>query len=47
MGHRRGSTDAQMGDEAQIEPNWVADWDETAQPAPDFEVDQRQQLVTG
>jgi hypothetical protein len=30
--------DAQMGDGAQIEP---ADWDLAAQPAPDFEVDQR------
>lgn len=30
--------DAQMGDGAQIEP---ADWDLVAQPAPDFEVDQR------
>ena len=30
--------DAQMGDGAQIEP---ADWDLTAQPAPDFVVDQR------
>jgi hypothetical protein len=27
-----------MGDGAQIEP---ADWDLAAQPAPDFEVDQR------
>ena len=30
--------DAQMGDGAQIEP---ADWDLAAQPAPDFEADQR------
>jgi hypothetical protein len=30
--------DAQMDDGAQIEP---ADWDLAAQPAPDFEVDQR------
>jgi hypothetical protein len=29
--------DAQMGDGAQIEP----DWDLAEQPAPDFEVDQR------
>jgi hypothetical protein len=29
--------DAQMDDELQIEP----DWDLAAQPAPDFEVDQR------
>ena len=31
-------SDAQMDDGAQIEP---ADWDLAAQPAPDFEVDQR------
>ena len=30
--------DAQMDDEAQIEP---ADWDLAAQPAPDYKVDQR------
>lgn len=30
--------EAQMGDGAQVEPT---DWDLAAQPAPDFEVDQR------
>jgi len=29
--------DATMGEGVEVEPNW----DETAQPAPDFEVDQR------
>ncbi len=29
--------DAPMGEGVEVEPNW----DETAQPAPDFEVDQR------
>lgn len=33
--------DAQMDDGAQVEPDWGADWDGTAQPAPDFDVDQR------
>jgi hypothetical protein len=33
--------DAQMGDGAQTEPDWAPDWDGAAQPAPDFEVDQR------
>ena len=33
--------DAQMGDGAQTEPDWATDWDGAAQPAPDFEVDQR------
>ena len=33
--------DAQMGDGAQIEPDWVTDWDLAAQPAPVYEVDQR------
>ncbi len=33
--------DAQMGDGAQSEPDWATDWDGAAQPAPDFEVDQR------
>ncbi len=35
-------SDAQMDDGAQIEPaDWVTEWDGAAQPAPDFEVDQR------
>jgi hypothetical protein len=33
--------DAQMDDGAQSEPDWATDWDGAAQPAPDFEVDQR------
>jgi hypothetical protein len=33
--------DAQMDDGAQTEPDWATDWDGAAQPAPDFEVDQR------
>ena len=33
--------DAQMGEGAQTEPDWATDWDRAAQPAPDFEVDQR------
>jgi len=33
--------DAQIDDGAQIEPDWGSDWDGAAQPAPDFEVDQR------
>lgn len=33
--------DAQMDDGAQVEPDWGADWDGAAQPAPDFDVDQR------
>ena len=33
--------DAQMGEGAQTEPDWATDWDGAAQPAPDFEVDQR------
>ena len=38
-GHRWDDcSDAQMDDGAQTEP---ADWDLAAQPAPDFEVDQR------
>jgi hypothetical protein len=36
-----GGGDAQMDDEAQSEPDWATDWDLAAQPAPDFEVDQR------
>ncbi len=35
-------SDAQMDDGAQIEPaDWATEWDGAAQPAPDFEVDQR------
>ena len=30
-----------MGDGVQIEPDWVTDWDEAAQPAPDYEGDHR------
>ena len=33
--------DAQMDDGVQIEPDWATDWDWAAQPAPDYEVDQR------
>ena len=32
---------AQTDDGAHIEPDWATDWDGAAQPAPDFEVDQR------
>jgi len=32
---------AQMGDAAQTGPDWATEWDEAAQPASDFEVDQR------
>ena len=34
-------SDAQMDDRMHIEPDWATDWDGAAQPAPDFEVDQR------
>ncbi len=35
-------SDAQMDEGAQIGPaDWVTEWDGAAQPAPDFEVDQR------
>ena len=33
--------DAQMNDAAQIESDWATDWDGAAQPAPNFDVDQR------
>ena len=33
--------DAQVDDAAQIESDWATDWDGAAQPAPDFDVDQR------
>jgi hypothetical protein len=33
--------DAQMDERVQAEPHWSADWDLAAQPAPDYEVDQR------
>ena len=33
--------DAQVDDGVQSEPDWATDWDGAAQPAPDFEVDQR------
>jgi hypothetical protein len=33
--------DAQIGEAVQIEPDWPASWDDAAQLAPDFEVDQR------
>jgi hypothetical protein len=33
--------DAQTDEGVQIEPDWATDWDGAAQPAPDFEVDQR------
>jgi len=33
--------DAQIGEGVEIEPDWATDWREAAQPAPDFDVDQR------
>ena len=33
--------DAQMGEGVEVEPDWKTDWDMAAQPAPDYEVDQR------
>ena len=33
--------DAQMGEGAQVEPDWANDWAGAAQPAPDYELDQR------
>ena len=33
--------DAQAGVGVDVEPGWTTDWDGTAQPAPDFDVDQR------
>jgi hypothetical protein len=33
--------DAKLDDGVQIEPDWCADWDLAAQPAPDYKVDQR------
>ena len=33
--------DAQMGQSVEVESDWATDWDGAAQPAPDFEVDQR------
>ena len=33
--------DAQMDDAAQTESDWATDWDGAAQPAPNFDVDQR------
>ena len=33
--------DAQMGEGFEVEPDWATDWDGAAQPAPDFDVDQR------
>ena len=33
--------DAQMGEGVEVEPHWATDWDGAAQPAPDFDVDQR------
>ena len=33
--------DAQVDDGVQSEPDWATDWDLAAQPAPDYEVDQR------
>jgi hypothetical protein len=33
--------DTQTDDGVHIEPDWATDWDGAAQPAPDFEVDQR------
>ena len=36
-----GCGDAQMGEGVEAEPDWATDWDGAAQPAPDFDVDQR------
>lgn len=33
--------DAQMDHRAKIEPDWANDWDQAAQQAPEYEVDQR------
>ena len=33
--------DAQIGQGVEVEPDWVSDWDEAAQPAPDCEIDRR------
>ena len=33
--------DAQVGEGSQIEPDWATDWDLAAQPASDYEIDQR------
>lgn len=33
--------DAQVGEGVQVEPDWATDWDGAAQPAPDFDADQR------
>jgi hypothetical protein len=30
-----------MGEGVEVEPDWATDWDGAAQPAPDFDVDQR------
>ena len=38
---RDGGGNARMGEGAQIELDWATDWDGAAQPAPDFEVNQR------
>ena len=32
--------DAQVGEGADGEPDWVTDWDRAAHPAPDYEADQ-------
>jgi hypothetical protein len=33
--------DAQTGEGIEVEPDWSADWDGAAQPAPDYEVDRQ------
>ena len=33
--------DPQMGEGVEVEPDWATDWDGAAQPAPDFDADQR------
>ena len=38
---RDDCSDAQTDEGMHIEPDWATDWDLAAQPAPDYEVDQR------
>jgi hypothetical protein len=33
--------DAQVGEGAQVDADWAIDWDGAAQPAPEYELDQR------
>ena len=36
-----GDCDAQAVEGVTVEPDWATDWDGPAQPAPDYEADQR------